>query len=453
MDAKIARSWNLMLSAFSKNGRNAMALQLLEVMTMQDCTLPDGITYVHALSGCISHENLAAGKKIHVYAICRNMDLDVITNTSLISMYDRCGDLEIAREVFRRMAVRNVVTWNAMLSAYSHHGCNITVALQFFRQMLQESTIPNRVTYVCILDACIRHDAGVENKSVLAMATFSGFQTDVILATTAITLYGKLGYLSDASHVFDGILRKNVVSWNALMAAFARNRHSEEVRNLFANLQKEGLAPDDVSFLCFLSVCVLEDGSLIEGKTLHNKILLTGLESSVSIATGIMNMYAKCGSLEDALWTSDRMHRKDAVSWSAMIAAYAQHGYGENALQSWNDMVAHGTEPDEVTYLNMLIACSHGGLVDQGLHFWLCLKKNDLQIMPIAEHDECVIDLLGRAGRLHEAELILEQCCAHDRIVPRLILLGTCKNLFDLERAQCICKNLLGCSTCTTWIW
>ncbi|KAG0502852.1 hypothetical protein HPP92_002924 [Vanilla planifolia] len=198
----------------------------------------------------------------------------------------------------------------------------------------------------------------------------------------------------------------NIVSWTTMIAGFARNAHGKEALLYFVNMLRNLQIPDDITFGAVLLACatltVLRNGLMV-----HGCLVCHGFESFVYVANGLVNMYAKCGDIKSSCKVFDEIIAKDLVSWNAVIFGLAVHGWAQKALKVFEDMISDRVQPDKLTFLGLLMACCHSGLVEQGMGF-LSSMNSVHQISPDADHVTCVIDMLGRAGRLREAAILLD---------------------------------------------
>ena len=229
----------------------------------------------------------------------------------------------------------------------------------------------------------------------------SGFQADVFVETALVDMYAKCGCIGTARYIFDKMSERNVVSWSAIIAGYTQNGEVNEALRLLHQMQLTGVKPNSTTMVSVLSACVLL-GALQQGMFFHAYILTSGFGFDSSVVSALINMYAKCGDIVSARQIFDRMSDKNIVSWNAMIAGYGMHGYGQDALILFSQMQQRCMEPNAITFISVLSACSHAGLVDEGWHYFHCMTQ-DYCITPRAEHYRCMVDLLGRAGHLDEA--------------------------------------------------
>ncbi|KAJ7527644.1 hypothetical protein O6H91_16G064700 [Diphasiastrum complanatum] len=317
-----------------------------------------------------------------------------------------------------------------MIAGYAQTGLG-KEALALYEQMKQEGLQPNHVTFVLLLKACANLAALEQGKQLHSEIIKRGFQSDVVVASTLVDMYAKCGCTEDARELFNNISERDVVSWTAMIAGYAQNGPAHEALALYEQMKQAGFAPDKVLFVLLLKACA-SLAALKQGKQLHSEIIKRGFQSDVVVTSTLVDMYAKCGCTEDARELFDNMSERNVVSWTAMIAGYAQNGLAQEALALFEQMHREGTKPNEVTYISVLSACAHSGLVDQGQYVFDSMCKNH-GVTPTREHYACMVDLLGRAGCLDDAELFVNKMPIQPDNVVWMTLLGAARNHGHVE--------------------
>lgn len=432
-------SWNAILAAYAQNGQGKEALQLFNQM-QQEGMLPDKITFVNILSACASSASLHDCKRMHAYITCCEFEFDNIVKTALVNMYGKRASLNDARATFNEMQKRKVVSWNVMITIYAQHGHN-DEAFQVFTQMQQEGVMSDNVTFVGLLDACARQAALNQGKRLHLQLVHCGFEFDVIVATALVNVYGKCGKVHVARMMFDKMPDRNVISWNTMISAYAQFCHGNEALQLFNQMQGEGMIPNKVTFVGVFSSCAIQ-AALGKGKAMHSIIIRSEVASVIGVANALISMYGKCGSLDDAQRVFDEMSHRDGSSWNAMIAVYAQHGDCKNAVQLFEKMQQECVVADDITFVSILSACSHAGLVDEGSNCLISMNQ-DHGMTPSVEHYDCMIDMLCRAGLLNEAESLINKMPYIPTVMSWTALLGACRSQIDVERGKRATNYLL----------
>lgn len=422
-------SWTTMIAGCSRSGHCKEALRLLCQM-QHGGILPNKVTFLCVLDACTT---LAVLEDIHAAVTYRGYEPDVIISTALISTYGKCGDVDAARITFARMTQRNVVSWNSMISACSLNGrCN--EALKLFHQMTFECVKPNKITFLGVLEVCSSLSHFREGQRIHAIIVDSEHEGDDVVGTALVNMYGKCRRLDCARSVFDKMMQHDVISWSSMISAYAQDEHNKEALELFHQMQFEGVKPDKITFVCILNACA-SLAALEEGGEIHAAIVDSGYNSDIVVGTALINMYGKCGKVCVAKSVLARLPVHDRVSWSALITACAQNGQAKEALELFQQMQSDGVRPDGITFTSILTACSHTGQVNDGRCYFVSMRT-DHDLTHTVEHYACMVDLLGRAGHLDEAENLIKNMLSKRDAVAWLSLLSACKLHGDVARGE-----------------
>ncbi|KAL0385942.1 UNVERIFIED_CONTAM: putative pentatricopeptide repeat-containing protein, mitochondrial [Sesamum radiatum] len=392
-------SWTAMISSYNQNGCYLEALgTFIKMLGLK--VESNSVTLMNVVCSCARLRWLREGKSIHGYIIRKNVDLDSdFLRPSLIDLYANSGHLRYSHRVFDAAQEKHMVSWNILISGYAREQM-VEEALSLFVQMLIEGIMPDSFALASALSAC-----GMIGLSEL------GFQIHCLIIKTylpnefvenaLIDMYSKCGFINSATRVFLDTQQASVITWNSMMCGFSQNGYSKEALSLFDEMYAKHLDMDEVTFLSAIQACS-NLGSIDKGKWIHHKLITFGVRKDMYIDTALTNMYARCGDLQVAQRVFDNMTERSIVSWSAMIGGYAMHGYIDDSISVFNRMVELGIKPNDVTFMNILSACSHAGYVEKGKFYFNSMVR-DFGIMPNSEHYACLVDLLSRAGDLHGA--------------------------------------------------
>ncbi|KAJ8618981.1 hypothetical protein MRB53_015167 [Persea americana] len=395
MSVRNVISWNTLISACVQKGDSAVVVAFLHQMQQEDVKF-DLITMISILPIFCKVEDLVQGMSIHAHAIKVAYNTDVSFVNALTSMYVNCGDLEAGHLLFDNMPLRSVVSWNALMTGYRNHNLFKEVMVLFHQMKLDEK--PNSVTLLNILPIC---ETQLQGKSIHGYAVRTGCISETSLLTSLICMYDRFENVNSCCILFYTAHKRNVVVWNAMMSVFVRSKRAENAVISFSEMLGMEIEPDSVTILTLISACV-QLGSLDIAKCITAYLIQKGFEMDIFISNALIDMYAKCGNISSAKQVFDGMNEKDCVSWSVMINGYGMHGDGDAALALFSQMKHAGLKPDDVTFIGVLSACSHAGLVDQGRKLFNCMIEEH-HILPRIEHYGCMVDLLGRTGHLFEA--------------------------------------------------
>jgi pentatricopeptide repeat protein len=433
-------SWNVIIAGHVTCGQGQKALELFQQM-QQEGVQPDCITFVALLNACASVMALGEGKRVHEQITQSPYESNLIVGNSLVDMYAKCGSMEDAVRVFEKMPLRDVVSWNVIISGYVKCGQE-REALELFQQMQQEGLQPDSVTFVAVLNACALVGALKEGRRAHEHIIECGCELNKFVGSSLIDMYAKCGSLDDALRVFNNMpLHDDVISWNALISGYVKGGQGQKALELFQQMRKGGLQPDSVTFVALLNACA-SVGALEEGRCVHEHIIQYGSESNKFVGSSLVDMYAKCGSMADAWRVFSEMPSRDVVSWTAMLQGFAMHGHGDEALEHFEHMCEEGIEVHSVAFICLLSACSHAGLVDEGLGYFDSMGSV-YGICATAEHYTCIVDLLGRAGRLQEAEDMIHAMPYKLSAPVWKALLSACRIHGNVEMGERITEQVL----------
>ncbi|CAM6002728.1 unnamed protein product, partial [Sphagnum balticum] len=431
--------WNAMIFGHVKCGEGHKALQLFQKM-QHEGVQPDPATYVGVLNACANVVALEEGRRTHERIIQSRCESDVFVRNSLVDMYAKCGSMEDACRVFNTMPSHDVVSWNALLGGFAMHGQG-KEALVHFERMCEEGVQPNYVTFVGVLNACASVIALEEGRHVHQQIIQSGLESDVFVGSSLVDMYAKCGRIEDAWKVFHKMPSRDVVTWNAVVLGHVKCGHEQKALELFQQMQQEGVRPNSVTFVGVLNACASVI-ALEEGRHVHQQIIQSGLESDVFVGSSLVDMYAKCGSIEDACRVFNKMPSRDVVTWTAILGGCAMHGHGREALKHFEQMCDEGVQPDDITFVCVLSACSHAGLVDEGMCLYASMIR-DYMIPAKLEHYTCMVDLLSRAGHLQEAENMIMAMPCKPQAAAWMALLGACRIHGNVGMAERVAKRIL----------
>ncbi|MCO5590908.1 hypothetical protein L7F22_044883 [Adiantum nelumboides] len=414
-------SWGAIFAGYAQHNCGVQVFELFWGM-LQKSINPDEIALSCVLKACSCFE-LEWGKVMHSYVVGRGLENDAIVGNTLVDMYSKFGSLDDAQRVFDRLAIPNVVSWGAILAGYSQHDDG-EHAIEFFRKMLAKKVKPDNAVYCCVIKACGGSGLLEQGMWVHELVCRSEIPSDVAVGNALVEMYVKCDFLEDARKVFDTMLRRDVVSWNLVLSAYAQNAKPLSVLELFEKMQRGGVEPNQVTFLVLLQVCG-SSGAFEQVQQLHTHIYECGLGSNLVLSNSLIDTYGKCGSIKDSGKVFDGMLDRDEVSWGAIIAGYTLNGKYMCALQCFEAMRQTGIKPNSMIYTSVLSACSHSARIKEGRKYFRTMKE--FSITPSVEHFNCMIDLLGRAGLLAEAKQLLESMPVSPNALGWTSLLNSCK--------------------------
>ncbi|KAL3651136.1 hypothetical protein CASFOL_007539 [Castilleja foliolosa] len=411
--------WNTVISGFSQNGMPNRALELV-LMMQREGHSPDLVTIVTILPASANIRGLRTGKSIHGYVVRRGLESYVNVATALLDMYAKCGMVGLARRIFDRISSKTVVSWNSMIDGYAQSG-DSDEALNLFQKMLDQGLQPSNVTVMGALHACADLCDFNRGRFIHDLITQLNLDSDVSVVNSLISMYFKCKRVDIAVDLFNKLKNKTLVSWNTMILGHAQNGQTVEAIKLFCRMQKQHTRRDSFTLVSVITA-VAELSVLRQAKWVHGLSIRTCLDKNVFVMTALVDMYAKCGAVRKARELFDTMEEKHITTWNAMIDGYGTHGFGKESVELFDKM---NIDPNEVTFLCIISACSHSGLVDEGKHYFSKMKEYGLE--PSMDHYGAMVDLLGRAGQLDEAWNFIQKMPVEPGINVFGAMLGACK--------------------------
>eukprot|EP00250_Pteridium_aquilinum_P008230 c17787_g1_i1 orf=1546-5700(-) len=424
-------SWNVLIGAATQGGFVQEAFHMFHQMQMENLE-PNRITFSSVLQACSKVADLKRGMQVHSSLMKRGYELDAFVGCSLIDMYAKCKAFRDAHKVFDSLPIKDAIVWNSLLAGYVQYG-HVQEACELFEKMQGAGVEATHVTFLCILQVFSSIESVGEGRRVHALIIESGL-LDSIVGNSLIDMYGRCWHLEDAAMVFNQSHNRDVLTWSAFISSHFNNGRAREALQLFKQMQHETINPDRVLFMLILKVCSTL-AALEQGKQIHSLMVENGLELETSMGNTLIDMYANCGSLEDASIMFCRLPERDVVTWSVIISGYAEHSNFALALNCFENMQKEGLMPDNITYLSMLSACNNAGFVNEG-SFLFKRMRDEHGLEPTVEHYNCIVDLLGRNGYISEAKDLIDTLPYRADIVAWTSLLGSCKIHKNLTTGQ-----------------
>ncbi|XP_057980733.1 pentatricopeptide repeat-containing protein At5g16860-like [Malania oleifera] len=437
-------SWSAMISGYDQAREPLLAIDLFSQMRLA----PNEYIFASAISACASLSALIQGQQIHSQALKFGYAFISFVSNSLISMYMKCGYCRDAMLLFANMYEPTCVSFNAIISGFLENQQSER-GIEVFKLMYQQGLIPDCFTFVGVLRIFMNMDDLRRGMELHCHLVKLKFDTTLFVGNVIITMYSKFNLIEEAEKAFRFIKEKDVVSWNTLIAACSHCVNHAKGLRVFKEMIKEiSVRPDDFTFASALAACA-GLASMRYGRQIHAHLIRTRLDEDVGVGNALVNMYAKCGCIGNAYTVFNQMGCRNVVSWNSIIAGYGNHGFGEKAVELFEQMEKIGVKPDSRTFVGLLTACNHSGLVDKGRYYFNSMQGH-YGIFPDIEHFSCLIDLLGRAGRLYEAEECLQKSpFGHDLVVLGS-LLSACRLHGNVVIGERLARQLLKVQPVTT---
>ncbi|KAK9116842.1 hypothetical protein Sjap_015789 [Stephania japonica] len=462
--------YSSMISAYAKLSMNNEVLGMFSMMHKNNTQIVD-FAFPPLFKSCAVVSAVNEGKQVHSLVVRYGFGSNVFIQSGLIDFYAKSGDLNsakvvfdgiivkdpvsynclisgysksgqvlVARKLFDDMPKKTIVSWNSMISCYAHNG-ELIEGIRIFERMQAENCVPNERTLVTVLSICAKLGDLEMGLDVKKCIDDSGLRRNMIVSTAILEMYVKCGAVDEARREFDEMPRRDLVTWGAMITGYAQNGRSSEALELFERMKSENFQPNDVTIVSVLSACA-QLGSVETAEQIGSYVEEQGFITNIYVASALLDMYAKCGNVRKARQLFDGMSHRDLVTWNSMIGGLAVNGYARDAIDLFLQMKNAGVKPRDITFVGLLTACTHAGLVDLGCEFYESMTT-DYGIVPRVEHCACMVDLFCRSGRLEEAYKFITKMEIEPNVVIWGTLLSACRIHLNVELAELSVEKLL----------
>ncbi|KAK1412336.1 hypothetical protein QVD17_33506 [Tagetes erecta] len=418
-------AWTAMVSGYTACGHYNSAWMMFNDMMRESLDRPNAFTFSSVLKACKGMKSFSCGAVGHGLAFKHGfVGGSIYVDNALLDMYASCCEsMERALLVFEHIPVKNQVSWTILITGFTHRDDGLA-ALQVFRRMFMEESEQSPYSFSIAIRACAGIGSHIYGKQIHALVVKLGFDLNIPVMNSILDMYSKCNSLYEAQECFNEMNEKDDITWNTLIAGYAKPDPMKSL-HLFLQMELQGCTPDCFTYSSVITASA-NLSALTCGQQIHGRIFKNGLEQNLPISNSLIDMYAKSGSIQDSRRIFSEMCSHDMVSWTSMMVAFGSHGYGTEAVELLNQMVNSGIKPDTIVFMAILSACSHAGLVDQGLSYFK-LMTTKYKTSPSQEIYACVIDLLARGGRFEDAyDMICSMPFKPDESVWAAFL-GACK--------------------------
>ncbi|KAL5566653.1 hypothetical protein UlMin_029817 [Ulmus minor] len=432
--------WNSMLCAYIEYGFYDKAVSFFR--DMQKEGFGDETTIAIVLSSCSNFaEDVRMGDSLLAHVIKSGMEMNVFLGNAFLSMYAELNCVEAASKVFKEMKSFDVISWNTLIMTLASNRLR-DEAWKLFGVMRTSKIEPNSHTLISILAACDNETCLYLGSALHGFVIKHDIEIDLSLNTALTDMYMSCGDEAMARTLFENCPNRDVIAWNALIASYVKTNHGEKAQLLFSHMISE-VEPNCVTIINMVSSCThLAD--LPQGQCLHAYV--TRRQSSfgfdLSLANALLTMYARCGSMKNAEKVFQTLPWRNIISWNALITGYGTHGRGYEAIRAFLEMLEDGLQPNAATFVAILSACRHSGLIEKGSQLFH-MMVNNFNIQPELVHYGCMVDLLCRGGRLNEARQFIESMPIEPDASLWRALLSACRDHCETELAATIFEKLV----------
>ncbi|KAM7267825.1 hypothetical protein ACFE04_009991 [Oxalis oulophora] len=414
---------------------------LSTIVTRNDNYSSKEQTFMYLLKRCSTINHIT---QLHTQIIKSGVhqNLFVIGKVIAFCAVSTKGDMGYAVSVFRDIENPDGFLWNTMIRGFGK-ASEPNLAFQYYKRMQDRGEVADNFTFSFLLKICGQLGLNLLGSQIHCEIVKRGLESHVYVRNTLVHMYGLFRDIDTASQLFEEMPMNNLVAWNSIIDCHVYCRKFREALDLFSRMLGTGIQPDEATLVVSLAACS-QLGELDFGKWIHHSwIENTKHRDLIPVNNALVDMYVKSGAFEEAYAIFTKMKDKGVITWNIMILGLAIHGHAENALALFEDMLKEKLErPDEVTFLGVLSACSHGGMVDEGRKYFNIMRKH-FDIEPTAKHYGCMVDLLGRAGLIDEAyRLIMSMPMKCNAVVWRT-LLAACRLHGEVEIGVRVRERLL----------
>lgn len=413
-------SWNAMLIGYVQQGLGMEALSLYRRMR-QACVNHDSITLTTIIKACTSLADLEIGKHVHILIVKDTVfESHVSVCNALIEMYATCKSIEDALAISHSTCQNSIVIWNALITAYSEQGLH-DQALSLFKRLQQGGIGLDTFTYVNVLKSCTMTARLEKGRAIYAQIVKGGLDRDHLIITSLVDMFAKCGSLEDGNYLFESASQKDVALWTSMISGYSEHSMWEEAASLFKKMEQKGVHPDRITFVITLKICA---GllNLEWGKHIHAEVLRRGLHSDVSVANTIMDMYIKCKNIDKACEVFKDMTARNIVSWNVMIAGFVQEGNFSEALQLFKAVRQVDGEPDGITFINAIRACSMQGALEQGKQLHTQIKSSGYEMDVVICNT--LMDMYIKCGSLGDVCTMFNNICEKNIVSWNVMIAG-----------------------------
>ncbi|EOA23569.1 hypothetical protein CARUB_v10016762mg [Capsella rubella] len=437
-------SWNALIAGFVLVRDIETAFWLLGSMEMKAALTMDDGTFAPLLTLLDDPMFFNLLKQVHAKVLKLGLEHKITICNAMISSYADCGSVSDAKRVFDGLGcLKDLISWNSMLTGFSKHELKES-AFKLFIEMQRTRIEDDIYTYTGILSACSGEEHQIFGNSLHGLVIKKGLEQVTSVSNALVSMYIQFptGAMEDALSLFESLKSKDLVSWNSIMTGFSQKGLSEDAMNFFSLLRSSYIEVDDYGFSAALRSCA-DLATLQLGQQIHALATKSSFELNEFVTSSLILMYSKCGVIENARKCFDQISSKHStVAWNTMVLGYAQHGSGQVSLDLFSQMCNQNVKLDHVTFTAILTACSHSGLIQEGLEL-LNSMETVYKIQPRMEHYAAAVDLLGRAGLVNKAKELIESMPSNPDPMVLKTFLGACRACGEIEMATQVANHLL----------
>lgn len=431
-------TFNVLLTGYSKEGFNHEAINLF--FKMQGLGyMPTEFTFAAVLTAGIQLDDIEFGQQVHSLVVKTYFVWNVFVANALLDFYSKHDCVVEAKKLFDEMPELDGISYNVLITCYAWNG-RVEESLELFRELQFTRFDRRQFPYATLLSIAANAFNLDMGRQIHSQAIVTASISEILVGNSLIDMYAKCGKFGEANRIFTDLAHQSPVPWTAIISAYVQKGLHEDGLKLFIEMQRAKMDADAATYASIVRACA-SIASLTLGKQLHSHIIRSGYISNVFCGSSLLDMYAKCGSIKDALQMFHEMPVRNSVSWNALISAYAQNGDSDRTFKSFEQMIHSGLQPNSVSFLSVLCACSHCGLVEAGLQYFNSMTQT-YKLVPKREHYASIVDMLCRSGRFDEAEKLMARMPFEPDEIMWSSVLNSCRIHKNQELAKKAAEQL-----------
>ncbi|XP_020253775.1 pentatricopeptide repeat-containing protein At4g13650-like [Asparagus officinalis] len=440
MEVKDIVSFNLIMGLYRNYGNYEASIEVYLQARSQSIG-EDEVMLSGVICSCSKLGVLELGLQIHGLVVKNGIFRASLVKNSILEFYSRAARIDDMEMIFfDESSETDIFSWNMMLMGYTNHGL-FDKSISVWKEMKRWNIELNEFSYSALLDTCACTNEIIFGEQIHGYVRKKGLLSDTILMNSLLTMYSECGVIERAHSVFSETTFPDSVSWNALVSGYSQNGYAEESIQFYTMMNKNEIEASHMTFATiFMSCAMLSDLKL--GSQFHAQVIKVGFESDLPISNSLITMYAKCGEISNSSEIFNAVIYKDVVTWNSMINALSHHGLGRKAIDLFAKMKSLGVKPNSVTFISVLSACRHAGLVSEACYQFRSMYE-DCGIAPNEEHYTCMVDIFCRGGKLEEAKDLIESM----EIVPSSLvwkmLLSACRVNGDVVLGKLAAERIM----------
>lgn len=435
LSVKDVISWTSMISGYVRVNPEKSLKYFWDMLSVG--IEANAFTLSAGIKACSEIGDVKVGRCFHGVVLRGGFEFNLVIGSALVDLYGKNKWLRYARHVFDQLPEPDSVCWSSVISALTKNDMYEEAMTFFYMMQREHKLVPDEFTYGSVLTACGNLRRLKQGRELHASVIAAGLCGNIVVESSLVDMYGKCGRVGYSQSIFDRMRKRNAVSWCALLNGYCQNGDFESVVMLFRQMDD----PDLYSFGTVIRSCA-GLAAVRQGKEVHGQYVRKGGQGYVIVESALVDLYAKCGCIDYAQKVFMQMPIRNLISWNSMICGFAQNGRGLEAVGLFDQMVKEGFKPDYISFVGVIFACSHAGLVDKGREYFISMEE-DYEIKPGTEHCNCMVDLLGRAGLIEEAENLIEKAEIKGSVSLWPALLGACTTSRNSAAVERIAQKMM----------